>query len=55
MLIAKIGGTAALAAMGQPAMAAGIWAPNAASLFQKGGSQGGNWMGKGAQTGGGNA
>lgn len=55
MLVAKIGGTAALAAMGQPAMAVGLWAPNAASMFQKGSSQGGNWMGTGAQTGGGNA
>jgi hypothetical protein len=55
-LIAKIGGTAALAAMGQPVAAVGLWAPNAASMFQKGGSsQGGSWMGTGAQTGGGNA
>ena len=57
MLIAKIGGTAALVAMGQPVAAAGIWAPNAAALFQKGGggTQGGSWMGTGAQTGGKNA
>jgi len=51
MLIAKIGGTAALVAMGQPVAAAGLWAPNAAAMFQKGGS-GGSWMGTGAQTGG---
>ena len=59
MLIAKIGGTAALVAMGQPVAAAGIWAPNLASSLSGGGgagggaSGGGNWFGGSAQAGGG--
>ena len=61
MLIAKIGGTAALAAMGQPVAAASLWAPNLASALGggggSGGTGGGNWFGGSAQAGagGGNA
>ena len=58
MLIAKIGGTAALVAMGQPVAAASLWAPNIASALSGGGSSGGtggggNWFGGSAKAGGG--
>ena len=52
MLIAKIGGTAALAAMGQPVAAGALWAPNAASMMQGGGQSPGSWFGSSAQAGG---
>ena len=58
MLIAKIGGTAALAAMGQPVAAASLWAPNIASALSGGAISGGtggggSWFGGSAKAGGG--
>jgi hypothetical protein len=55
MLIAKIGGTVALAAMGQPVAAASLWAPNLASTLGTGGGGanggGSSWFGGSAQAG----